>query len=112
MSEWSNKQHMTTWQAICTILLLAKSHIDFCFRRKSKMASAVKVAVRMRPLNEREKILNSKVIVTMNPETTFLQVSLGYLTFSSQLVSYRVSHVCIGDSNILDFNLTVPPGSE
>ena len=27
----------------------------------------------MRPLNEREKILNSKVIVTMNPETTFLQ---------------------------------------
>ena len=43
------------------------------FRSKSKMASAVKVAVRMRPLNEREKILNSKVIVTMNPETTFLQ---------------------------------------
>ncbi|KAL5249740.1 hypothetical protein ACHWQZ_G018536 [Mnemiopsis leidyi] len=37
------------------------------------MASAVKVAVRMRPLNEREKVLNSKVIVTMNPETTFLQ---------------------------------------
>lgn len=38
------------------------------------MASAVKVAVRMRPLNEREKILGSKIIVEMNTETTFLQV--------------------------------------
>ena len=37
------------------------------------MASAVKVAVRMRPLNEREKVLNAKVIVKMKDESTFLE---------------------------------------
>ena len=37
------------------------------------MASAVKVAVRVRPLNGREKTLKSDVIITMNDETTFLK---------------------------------------